>query len=98
MKKIRERDLTKKQYYNMALIIRHSLEYAVDHDLIEKNPYNEFKIDGKLFRKVKKPDDATQVFLTTERPLVEALISMKMDIRPRLQFHLHFRSAFGSVN
>lgn len=72
LKKIRERDLTKKQYYNMALIIRHSLEYAVDHDLIEKNPYNEFKIDGKLFRKVKKPDDATQVFLTTERPLVEA--------------------------
>lgn len=72
LKKIRKRELTKKQYYNMALIIRHSLEYAVDHELITKNPYNEFKIDGKLFRKVKKPEDATQVFLTTERPLIEA--------------------------
>ena len=72
LKKIRGKELTKKQYYNMAVIIRHSLEYALDHELIAKNPFNEFKIDGKLFRKVKKPDDATQVFLTTERPLIEA--------------------------
>ena len=69
---IREKEMTKKQYYNMALIIRHILEYAVDQEIILKNPYNEFKIDGKLFRKVKKPEDATQVFLTTERPLIEA--------------------------
>lgn len=70
--KIREKFLTKKQYYNMALIIRHSLDYAVEHGVIPENPFNAFKIDGKLFRKVKKPEDSTQVFLTTERPLIES--------------------------
>lgn len=70
--KIRDNSLTKKQYYNMAVIIRHSLEYAVDQELIPKNLFNSFKVDGKLFRKVKKPEDETQVFLTTERPLIEA--------------------------
>lgn len=70
--KIKKHSFTKKQYYNMALIIRHTLEYAVDREILTKNPYNEFKIDGKLFRKVKKPEDATQVFLTSERPLIEA--------------------------
>lgn len=70
--KIREKSLTKKQYYNMTLIIRHSLDYAVERELIPENPFNAFKIDGKLFRKVKKPEDSTQVFLTTERPLIEA--------------------------
>lgn len=70
--KIRGKSLTKKQYYNMALIIRHSLDYAVDRGMLPSNPYNDFKIDGKLFRKVKKPNDDTQVFLTTERPLIEA--------------------------
>ena len=37
---IREKEMTKKQYYNMALIIRHILEYAVDQEIILKNPYN----------------------------------------------------------
>ena len=70
--KIRENSLTKKQYYNMAVIIRHILEYAVDHEWISTNFYNSFKIDGKLFRRVRKPEDETQVFLSTEQPVIEA--------------------------
>lgn len=70
--KIREKGLTKTSYYNMSLIIRQCLDYAVDHHLIPLNPYNQFKVDKKLFRKVKKPEDTTQVFLTTERPLIES--------------------------
>lgn len=70
--KIREKSLTKKQYYNMAVIIRHILEYAVDHEWITTNLYNSFKIDGKLFRRVRKPEDETQVFLSTEQPVIEA--------------------------
>ncbi len=69
--KVRESKLSKTQYYNMAVIIRQCLNYAVDYELIPVNPYNQFKVDKKLFRKIKKPDDGTQVFLTTERPLVE---------------------------
>jgi integrase len=70
--KIRECDLTKTQYYNMSIIIRQSLDYAVDRELILVNPFSQFKLPAKLFRKVKKPEDNTQVFLTTERPLIEA--------------------------
>lgn len=69
--KIRSLELTKRQYYNMSVIIRQCLDYAADHGVIQTNPYNEFKIDAKLFRKVKKPEDCTQVFLKTERPLIE---------------------------
>ena len=69
---IREHSLTKNQYYNMAVIIRQCLDYAVEQGVISENLYNSFKIDGKLFKKVKKPEDSTQVFLTDERPLIEA--------------------------
>lgn len=72
LKLIRNRNMTKTQYYNMSIIIRQGLDYAVDHDVITKNPFREFTVEGKLFRKVKKPSDETQVFLTTERPLIEA--------------------------
>lgn len=70
--KIRTMDLTKRQYYNMSVIIRQCLDYAADHGMISVNPYNQFKVDAKLFRKVKKPDDNTQVFLKNERPLIES--------------------------
>lgn len=72
LKLIRNKELTKTQYYNMSIIIRQVLDYAVDHGLITLNPFREFKVEGKLFRKIKKPEDHTQVFLTDERPLVEA--------------------------
>lgn len=70
--KIRSLELTKRQYYNMSVIIRQCLDYAADHDLIPVNPYNQFRVDSKLFRKVRKPEDETQVFLKNERPLIEA--------------------------
>lgn len=72
LSKIHEKSLTKKQYYNMAVIIRHILEYAVENEWIPTNLYKSFKIEGKLFRKVKKPEDETQVFLITEQPMIEA--------------------------
>ena len=69
---IREYSLSKNRYYNMAIIIRQCLDYAVEQEIISENPYNSFRIDGKLFQKRKKPEDNTQVFLTDERPLIEA--------------------------
>ena len=72
LQKIRSVNLTKRQYYNMAVIIRQCMDYLVGHGFLTENVYNRFKIDGKLFRKVKKPEDETQVFLKTERPLIEA--------------------------
>lgn len=70
--KIRSMELTKRQYYNMTVIIRQCLDYAADHELIPVNPFSQFKVESKLFKKVKKPEDNTQVFLKTEQPLIEA--------------------------
>lgn len=64
---IKEHELTKNAYYNMAVIMRQSLDYAVDLGVIEANPFSLVKIDGKrLFRKVKKKPNETQVFFQQE--------------------------------
>ena len=63
--------MTKNKYYNVTVIIRQSLEYAVDIGLIPSNPMSQVKIDGKrMFRKVKKKPDATQVFSKEELDLI----------------------------
>lgn len=69
---VKEKMLTKKQYYNMTLIIRQSLNYAIQKGIIESNPFLNVHIDRKLFQAKKKPKDETQVFLTDEQPQIEA--------------------------
>lgn len=69
---VRDKKLTKKQYYNMALIIRQSLDYAVQKKLIAENPFLKVHVDCKLFQPKKKPVDKSQVFLTDEQPRIEA--------------------------
>ena len=64
---IRIHDMTKNCYYNMSTIIRQALDYAVELGIIDKNPFREFKVDGRrLFRKSKKPESETQVFTDEE--------------------------------
>lgn len=64
---IKKYELTKNAYYNMAVIMRQSLDYAIDLGIIDVNPLSLIKIDGKrLFRKVKKKPDETQVFSKEE--------------------------------
>lgn len=69
-KTIREHRLTRKQYYNMSVIIRQSLAYAVTKGYIRENLFERVKIEPKLFRKVKKKPDETQVFMTDEQPKI----------------------------
>lgn len=69
---IKEKKLTKKQYYNMSIIIRQALDYAVQKKLLSDNPFSKVSVDKKLFQAMKKPQDNTQVFLTNEQPLIEA--------------------------
>ena len=69
---VKEKKLTKKQYYNMSIIIRQSLDYAVQKKLLSDNPFSKVTVDKKLFQAKKKPQDSTQVFLTDEQPLIEA--------------------------
>lgn len=72
LKKVRIHELTKKQYYNMTVIIRQSLDYAVQKKKIVENPFSNVRIDSKLFKIKKKPEDETQVFLLDEQPQIEA--------------------------
>ena len=64
---IKDHDMTKNNYYNVTVIMRQSLEYAVDSGLLKNNPFKEVKIDGRrMFRKVQKKPDAEQVFTAEE--------------------------------
>lgn len=71
LKKIRENKMTKTQYYNMSIILRQSLDYAVQKGILTENLFQRVKIDRKLFYCKKKPEDSTQVFLTDEQALIE---------------------------
>jgi len=64
---IKSYNMTKNQYYNATVIMRQALTYAMDLGIIENNPMEQVKIDGKrLFRKVKKKADETQVYFKEE--------------------------------
>ena len=64
---IREHDMTKTQYYNMSLIMRQCLDYAVDLEIIDDNQFRKVNVDGRrMFRKVRKKKDSTQVYTKDE--------------------------------
>ncbi len=64
---IKEYSMTKKTYYNVTLIMRQALTYAVDLGIIKASPMDNIKPDGKrLFRKVRKRSNETQVYTKDE--------------------------------
>lgn len=65
--KIKEYDMTKKMYYNMSIILRQGLQYAEADSLIKKNVFADVKVNSKMFRKTRKKEDETQVFLIDEQ-------------------------------
>ena len=71
---IQTHHMTKTQYYNVTVIMRQALLYAVDLGIIKSSPLAQVKVDGKrMFQKVKKRPDYTQVFLDKE---VKAMTKM----------------------
>lgn len=64
--KIKKNNLKKKQYYNMSVIIRQCLDYAVEVGYIEHNFFSDFKVNAKMFQKQKKPKSETQVYQEEE--------------------------------
>lgn len=76
-KLIKDYNMTKNQYYNVTVIMRQALLYAVDLGIIESSPFSLIKIDGKrLFRKTKKKPDYTQIFYQNE---VDEISRMALD-------------------
>ena len=70
-KMIRKYDMTKVMYYNVSLIIRQMLDYAEELEIVEENLFRKVKIDSKrMFRKVQKKKDCTQVYTKEEEILI----------------------------
>ena len=65
---VKKYGLTKKQYYNMATILKQVCEYCTIEgvDLLEKNPFDKLKINMNMFDYAIKPKSHTQVFLIDE--------------------------------
>ncbi len=71
LKSIKERNLTKTQFYNMSIILRQGLQYAHDIQAIPCNPFEKVKVDSKLFARPRKKADKEEVFLYDEQPKLE---------------------------
>ena len=63
---IKKYDLTKKAYFNLSIILRHSLSYLVDLGTIDESAYKRVKIDSSTFKKERKKPAETQIFFPDE--------------------------------
>jgi integrase len=62
-------NLKKKAFYNMCGILKQTLEYAVDAEYIEKNPYR-IKVNKKKFASSSKKPSTKEVFQTNEKEML----------------------------
>ncbi len=67
---IQRHQMTKKQYYTMSFILRRCMIYAETNGYIQENVFAKVKVNSKMFRKVQKKPDYTQVYLAHEQPLI----------------------------
>lgn len=63
---IKRYNLTKKSYYNMSMILRQCLDYAVECDYLSENVFSRVKVNTKLFQRVKKKTGESQVYTIDE--------------------------------
>lgn len=72
---IKKYDLTKKSYYNMSMILRQCLDFAVENGWLESNEFAKVKINTKLFKRSKKKTGETQVYtIDEEEKLVKDML------------------------
>lgn len=71
--------LTKKQYYNLTLIIRQMLDYMVDKGYIEFNQFSRVTVNKKMFTVIAKPKNETQVFDTQVESKIKDLAMQKFN-------------------
>ena len=80
---IKENHLTKKQYYNMTVIIRQMLDYLVSKKYIQENLFRMVEINSKMFSHTPKPKDETQVFNTKLEEEIKNLAMDKFNKNPK---------------
>lgn len=64
---IKKHNLTKTEYFNMSIIMRQCLDYAVEKDYIKENLFRKVHVDGRrVFRRTPKKRSSSQVFTDDE--------------------------------
>lgn len=71
---VKQHDMNYKQYSNFASVLRGILEYALDSELIEQNPFDRFRIGRNTLRAPGVSNKKEQVFSLEERQLLESTI------------------------
>ena len=64
---VKQFTLNSKQYYNMSIIIRQCLDYAVELEIIDNNPFGRVKIKSTMFTKKPKKSNDSQIFLVSKQ-------------------------------
>lgn len=76
-----EHNLKKKAFYNMCGILKQTLEYAVDAEYIEKNPYR-VKVNRKKFASSSKKPSTKEVFQYGEKELFIKEMERRLENNP----------------
>ena len=86
---LRKMGHVKTKYYNATMIMRQILDYAVDLEIIETNPFRRVHIDARHdFRTVVKPEPETQVFSPAEKQAMIDLAWKEVKTNPKLRYPL----------
>ena len=80
--KIITEKLNKKQYYNMAIIIRQSLEYLVELGELPCNRFAAFKINSALFTPIIPKEAEPEVFTEVEEKKLKELANTEFEAHP----------------
>lgn len=78
---LEEHHLKKKAFYNMCGILKQTLEYAVDAEYIEKNPYR-IKVNKKKFANSSKKPSVKEVFQSDEKELLVNEMERRLNNNP----------------
>ena len=78
---LEEYNLKKKAFYNMCGILKQTLEYAVDAEYIEKNPYR-IKVNKKKFANSSKKPSVKEVFQSDEKELLVNEMERRLNNNP----------------
>ena len=73
--------LKKKAFYNMCGILKQTLEYAVDAEYIEKNPYR-IKVNKKKFVSSSKKPSTKEVFQSDEKEMLLGEMERRLKNNP----------------
>jgi integrase len=70
---IKDNEMTKTAYYNVALIVRQALDYAVECNCLPDNEFRKFTIPVRSFYIPEKKPDCSQVYTVDEFRQIEEL-------------------------